>query len=44
MGDFTSEIVLSRHKFSSIAFVTVANFNEEERKKNPLKIRKVICF
>jgi len=36
--------LLFRHKFSNIAFATIANFNEEKRKKNPLKIRKAICF
>tara|TARA_R110002096_G_scaffold35727_1_gene100485 strand:- start:1260 stop:2189 length:930 start_codon:yes stop_codon:yes gene_type:complete len=34
--------LLSRHKFSSIALVTVANFNEEKRKKKALKISKII--
>jgi len=36
--------LLSGHKFSSIAFVRVANFNEEKRKKKTLKIGKVICL
>jgi hypothetical protein len=35
---------LLRHKFSSIAHVTVVNFNAEKRKKKEQKIRKPKCF
>jgi len=34
--------LLSRHKFSSIALVTVVNFNAEKRKKKAIKIRKAM--
>ncbi|MFT5925401.1 MAG: hypothetical protein ACI9WL_000131 [Rubritalea sp.] len=36
--------LLLRHKFSSIAYVTVVNFNAEKRKKKEQKIRKSRCF
>jgi hypothetical protein len=36
--------LLLRHKFSSIAHVTVVNFNAEKRKKKEQKIRKPKCF
>jgi hypothetical protein len=36
--------LLLRHKFSSIACVTVVNFNAEKRKKKEQKIRKPRCF
>ncbi len=36
--------LLSRHKFSCIALVTVVNFNVEKRKKKKLKIRKAKCI
>jgi hypothetical protein len=36
--------LLLRHKFSSIAYVRVVNFNAEKRKKKEQKIRKPRCF
>ena len=36
--------LLSRHKFSSIAIATLANFNEEKREKKKIKIRKPKCL
>jgi hypothetical protein len=35
---------LLRHKFSSIAYVKLVNFNAEKRKKKEQKIRKPRCF
>ena len=35
--------LLSRHKFSSMALVTVVNFNAEKRKKTASKTRKAMC-
>ncbi|MFT5926031.1 MAG: hypothetical protein ACI9WL_000774, partial [Rubritalea sp.] len=36
--------LLLRHKFSSIAYVRLVNFNAEKRKKKEQKIRKPRCF
>jgi hypothetical protein len=36
--------LLLRHKFSSIALVRVASFDERKRKKKPLKTRGSRCF
>ena len=36
--------LLLGHKFSSIAYMTVVNFNAEKRKKKDQKIRKPRCF
>jgi hypothetical protein len=36
--------LLLRHKFSSIAYVTVVNFNAEKRKKKEQEIWKPRCF
>jgi hypothetical protein len=36
--------LLLRHKFSSIAYVRLVNFNAEKRKKKEHKIRKPRCF
>jgi hypothetical protein len=36
--------LLLRHKFSSIAYVKLVNFNAEKRKKKEQKIRKPRCF
>jgi hypothetical protein len=35
---------LLRHKFLSIAYVRLVNFNAEKRKKKEHKIRKLRCF
>ncbi|MFT6096441.1 MAG: hypothetical protein ACJAVQ_001348, partial [Nonlabens sp.] len=36
--------LLLRHKFLSIAYVRVVNFNAQKKKKKELKIRKPRCF
>jgi hypothetical protein len=36
--------LLLRHKFSTIAYVRLVNFNAEKRKKKEQKIRKPRCF
>jgi hypothetical protein len=36
--------ILLRHKFLSIAYVRLVNFNAEKRKKKEQKIRKPRCF
>ncbi|MFT5926569.1 MAG: hypothetical protein ACI9WL_001318 [Rubritalea sp.] len=36
--------LLLRHKFSSIAYVRLVNFNTEKRKKKEQKILKSRCF